>query len=69
MAKKKKEEVELLSQRAFARLDEVNQSEGRISLLISLGRLPVKIIAGKKLIEKTESNINIAKRKNNDKKK
>lgn len=62
MAKK-----ELLKQANFARL--VNQSPIRIHYLIETRRLPFTEIDGVKFIETTESNINIAKRKNDGKKK
>lgn len=61
MAKK-----ELLKQANFARL--VNQSPVRIYYLIETRRLPVITIDGVNFIEASEENINIAKRKTNDRK-
>ncbi len=60
-------EDELVRQSNFARL--VNQSPIRIHYLVASQRIKAIEIGGVKFIENNEENRNIAKRKNNDKKK
>jgi hypothetical protein len=56
----------LVTPSSFAKL--VNQQPSRISNLIYLGALKTIMVGGQKFIENNEENINIAKRKTNDKK-